>query len=427
MMNEKMLALVANCIKDYDSKLGQLQKIEDYYNGITDVAKSYVSTTDQPKNKLDVNFFKKFVKEEVSYTLGNSPTYIAKNNTDNVTQIFNIINDWENSHNLNLLEATLKFGWCAELYYVVNTPVGQPIEIATRILTPLNCYIYKNDDGVIELILRFYDKKFDTDNKFVDIITFDTIYKANIDDIENAEESQNIFGFIPVSECKLDENGNDIIFKDIKALQDAFETNLSDSSNEVSALKNAYLVFAGLANSEENDAELIKMKDSKTIRLDSPDSRCDFINKNINDSFVQNTLKNEKDLIYELSGHINNNEEMVSNTSSIALRTRMIQLEMKCKYNINALKDCFRNRHKLLFAMWNATYKTVFDYKDIITTFTPSIPTDDALMANIINFAGDSLSLETKVGLFSFINNPALEAERVRAEQKEKEKLNIQK
>ena len=76
----------------------------------------------------------------------------------------------------------------------------------------------------------------------------------------------------------------------------------------------------------------------------------------------------------------------------------------------------------MIFKILNKKPENNFDYKDILVTMQPSIPSDDLLAANIISQAGNALSLETKVSLFSFVTNPIKEAEAVR---KEQEQINI--
>lgn len=52
------------------------------------------------------------------------------------------------------------------------------------------------------------------------------------------------FGTIPVSVGKLTEElTEDSLYKDLKGLQDAYETNLSDLGNEISDFRNAYMVM----------------------------------------------------------------------------------------------------------------------------------------------------------------------------------------
>ncbi len=58
---------------------------------------------------------------------------------------------------------------------------------------------------------------------------------------------------MPVALCQLSEEGkDDTLFKDLKGLQDAYETNLSDISNEISDFRNAYMVLTGVQIDEKD-------------------------------------------------------------------------------------------------------------------------------------------------------------------------------
>jgi hypothetical protein len=62
-------------------------EIEYYYNGFTDAFKKYRNIDYRSNLKVKVNFLKKFIKEEVSYSLGNDINYISKSGDEDITKV----------------------------------------------------------------------------------------------------------------------------------------------------------------------------------------------------------------------------------------------------------------------------------------------------------------------------------------------------
>ncbi|MDB8791945.1 phage portal protein, partial [Romboutsia sp. 1001216sp1] len=108
-----------------------------------------------------------------------------------------------------------------------------------------------------------------------------------------------------------------------------------------------------------------------------------------------------------------------SNLSGLALRSRLISLEEKCKLNQKALTNCIKTRLKVLFIYLKIMFNKNYDYRDIKIKFTPNIPQDDLLMAQIISQLGDKLSTETGLSQLSFIENSKNEMAKIKLEQED--------
>jgi SPP1 family phage portal protein len=142
--------------------------------------------------------------------------------------------------------------------------------------------------------------------------------------------------------------------------------------------------------------------------------------KQINDNFIQNTLNTLEDKMYQISGHINHNTKISSNTSSLALRAKLIGLEEKCKLNNKSLHNCIKTRIQCLFNYLNSLKgSNIYDWTNLLITFTPNVPQDDLQMANVVNLLGNRLSTQTALSLFSFVTDPQREMEQSMKEQEE--------
>ncbi|MCW6094736.1 phage portal protein [Clostridium sporogenes] len=408
-MIEIDINLLKKAYEEYKNNKITYDKMYQYYKGNTDAMANYKMVTERSNNKTPVNYIKKFIKEEVSYSVGNDVNYISKSGNENiVNDIDYYIDHWSEGHDSNLTKNMLIYSLAYELYYVDKE--GQ---FSSKIISPREGYAAINDFGNISFFMHTYKLKFD-DTTYIDVYTDKEILHFN-DKFEKINKpTKHIFGAVPVGLAKLSEEGkDDTLFKDLKGLQDAYETNLSDISNEISDFRNAYMVLTGVAIDEK---DIPKMKKLGVMQIKDKNGTAAWLIKNINDTFIQNTLNTMEDKMYQLSSHINHNEKMQSNLSSLALRARLIALEEKCKLNQKSIADCIKTRLKFLFIYLKVIKNIEYDFRDIKIKFTPNIPQDDLMTAQVISQLGDKLSTETGLSLLSFIENPKNEIKKLKDE-----------
>lgn len=398
-------------MKKWEGKLSLYKKMYEYYKGKTDIDSSYQMQTDRSNLKVKVNFMKKFIKEEVSYSLGNDITYISKQGNKEVTDFIDLaFEELNEQHDIELAKTMLIFNKAYEVFYLEGDI------FKSKVITPLEGFEVKDNKGIVQAFVRVFEVEEGEEKvKYIDVYTPDSIehYKG---EFESLGSTTHYFGFIPYGKCEVGEEGEfDTIYNDIKGLQDAYENNLSDLVNEISDFRNAYLILTGTDIDEPQAAEMKKLG-----IMELPEGgKAEWLIKSLNDTFIQNTLATLEDKMYQLTQHINHNEKMQSNLSGVALRSRLISLEEKCKLNQRALTECIKKRLKALFTYYNKLEGKTFDWRDIKIKFTPNIPQDDVATADLISKVGDKLSLETALSLFSFIENPQKEAEKVKTQQEE--------
>ena len=71
--------------------------------------------------------------------------------------------------------------------------------------------------------------------------------------------------------------------------------------------------------------------------------------KDINDSFVKNELDNIERKIFDLMDEVNFNENWAANTSSLALRNKLLNLENRVAMREAIMEKVIRQRLKNLF------------------------------------------------------------------------------
>lgn len=413
--NPEHLKLVKKVYGSYHVFKNIYEKMYQYYKGDTDAIKKYLFVTERSNLKINTNYIKKFIKEEVAYTLGNDITYESRNDiSEEIKDIEYYTAHWNELHDTDLMKYLLIFTKVYELYYIDDNA-----DFCSKIVKPTEGYAYVDSaSGKVLFFIHTFKNDFETTTSYIDVYTSDRIYHFDNKFNQIALPSINMFGEVPVTIGELtEESYNDSLYKDLKGLQDAFETNLSDIGNEISDFRNAYLLFK---NASVDPGKIPEMKKLGVIQLKNKNSDAAWLIKNVNDTFIQNTLNRYEDTMYQLACHINHNEKLQSNLSGIALRSRLIVLENKCNLQIKAHKNIVKNRLRFLFIFLDKRKNIIYDYKDVKALYTPNIPSDDLATAQMLNQTPDGIiSKDTARGLFSFINNKTSEAEKVKKESEE--------
>ncbi len=423
----KNIELLNNIKSDFETRKIIYDKMYDYcVTGKSEAYREYKHNPKRSNLKVRTNFIKKFIKEEVAYLVSNKITYTSKSdNKEELDFLEKKTAHWDKNHEKMLLRDMLSFGSVYELYY--TTERNDEIMFNSKIISPRDGYVFADDFGNITMFLRFFKKKFDT-RTYIDIYTTGFVYHV-YDNFESTgeEKTPNKFGEVPVRIGTISQyKEHDTLFNELKDLQDAFETNLSDIVNEISDYRLAYLIFSGCQidttkKDEDGKTQLDYLKEKGAMSVNEKDSKIYFLTKDINDTFVQNTLNTLKKNMYEISNHIDTNEKLQSNLSGSAIRNRLIGLEQRVKDSEGSMKNIIQGRLYFLFKLFNKLEKTNYDYRDISAKFTLNIPQDDVSIAQIISQIPDGiLSKQTARTLFSFMYNSDREQKLIDAE-KQKE------
>lgn len=384
------------------------KRMYHYYIGKTDTAITYPKT-DRSNRVANTNYIKKFITEHVSYAVGNPITYISR--SDNLEAVKDIEYNMDNqigSLDAELMKNMLIFGESYEIYYLNNG------EFKVRVCTPLNSIPYCDVEGNVQLFMYFYQKELDDNKVYIDVYDDRNIYHFDESFNQIAPPTPHYFGQVPVGVARLGNGTNETLFNDIANLQDNFENVLSDWLNMSGDLRDAYLLFSG-ATLDDETAKRIK---EKGIIQMPEGGEAKFLTKNIQADFIRSLAETIEDKIYQISQSVNNNEAMQSNTSGVALQSRIISLRNRIGLEQKALSDCIKTRLKCLFIYLYQAESKEYDYRDIKIQFTMNIPQDDVSIAQVISQLNGKLSIETGLSQLSFVTNAKNEINKLVEEQK---------
>lgn len=417
--------LIEKAYNRYKQVLSHYNIINKYYYGSTDSLKNFKPMEGRSNLKVNTNFVQKLVDEEAAYSFGNTVTYIPSGNNNQISKDieYNLRNNQEDQ-DMNLGIELIKNGICYEINYL-----DKDQRFKNRKISPLNGYMYRLNEEPIFFMHCFSIDELDTEKEYIDVYTDREIIHLDINYVEVAQRTTHYFGIVPVgygiiggTEYNRDRGyieGDKTIFRTIKTLQDAYETNFSDIVSEISDFRNAILKLFNARQLENGDGTKQPIiRDNAVMEFDDKETQdAQWLIKDINDTFIKNTRDDLKDLIYTLSCHIDNNEKMPSNLSGIALRSRLQMLESKCRMNEKAMANILRTRLKCLFKYLFQTESKDYDANSIKIQFTPNVPVDVTSNADLVSkVPHEVMSYSTKRTLFPFISDSVAEQKQIDAE-----------
>ncbi len=370
--------LINQCLAELNHNSSTKQKYKDYYEGNHSILKNYDMQDSRSNRKLIFNFPRKFIDNETGFLLGKPVNFISKSDDNTIIDcIDKNTSHWDKEHNINLRKQSEIYGESYELNYI-NTEG----EFCATVLTPLECYVL--EDGTAErnimLAIHKFKKRFD-DTAYLDVYTDSEIlhYKIMGSELQPIGSHSHIFGSVPVTICPANserESG----FEDVISLFDAYNALNSDLVNEIADHRNAYLI---IENAKIEEEDLLKMKSMGIIQVPKGGA-VKWLTKDINDSFVQNELDNIERKIYDMMDQVNFNENWASNTSSLALRNKLLNLENRVAMRETFMEKVIKERLKNLFTFVVKKEGRVFDYRDVAVKFSRNLPTDLVGLADVI-------------------------------------------
>lgn len=413
--------LLHKCLQELRSQQRKYSVYERYYRGEHDILRNYSMQKSRSNMKVVVNFFRKFINDEISYSFGNPINYISRNNDHDLIDNIDLnFSHWEKVHNQKLALKTAIFGFAFELDYI-----NQDNEFKSTVLTPLNCYVVENGNAEKNVVLALHtykENKF-SDNEMLDVYHENKIYTYSVSNnrLKYLTTRTHIFNNVPI---RVNEYNNErqSMLDDIKTINDAYNNIISDLTNEVSDFRQAMLKITGAKLDIE---EASKMKESGIVQV--PDKAdIDFLIKNINDVFVQNLLNTHEEKLYKLSSHVDTNEKLQSNLSGTALRSRMISLENKCSLLQALIESTIKKRLKNFFKFLKISEGKNYDYRSIKIKFTMNVPHDTNLIADSISKLKDTVSQRTLLSMLPNVENPDHEMAQFYKEQQEKRQMEME-
>lgn len=393
------------------NELERLNQLYDYYLGDTDIKKRTMADPAKPNNQV-VNPFSSLIADTVVGYFAGKPISYQSEDKELMIKLQDVFdNNHEHSHNRKLAKHLAIMGLTYELLYLDDES-----NVNLKTLDPRECFlIYDNtvDENIIAAV-RFIEIPNYTDDSTttkVYVYTEDLVseYTLEEDELEYVNEELHGFKAVPVIPYRNNDD-NTGSFEKVKGLIDAYDIAVSDTENNLEYFADAYLVVTGAEF--EDDSEIATMKENRVMML--PDgANAEWLTKGVSDE-IEGFKTRLKEDIHSLSQIPNLSDESFSNQSSgEALKYKLTGLENLVSITEGYFKESIEDRIEMITDVFNTKSNTQYDNTSVNVIFTRNLPQNLTNLADIASKLTGIVSDETLFTLLPFVDDPALELERV--------------
>lgn len=413
--------------KEYAAKY---KKNERYYDGKHDILKRTFDDPTKPNNKVVVDLPAYTVDIRCGYFSGEPITFTSDNEQQN--EMLHEIMEYNDFQDINS-ELDLMSSIYGHAFLIVYLDEDGMIRLGVD--DPYNTLVIH--DSTIEHnvvgALRYFEYKDAVEGYNKIKITLYT--KENIFELAGPYESPkildtkpNLFNDIPVIEF-IENSARCGSFEKHISIVDAIESILSNSVNEIDYFDNAYLHLKGVVD-DLNDLDVLginpfeEMKANRTL-VTLADGDAKFLIKDINDTYIQNTLDRLTDDYHKLTKTPALSDENFGNTSGVSLRYKLFNLEKDMSKKESKWRKSIQRMLELITTIQNLKGMN-FDYRDIRITFTRALPNNETEIVDMVSKLNGIVSHKTLLAQLDFIEDPDKELELIAQEKQEYiEQLNM--
>lgn len=364
-------------------------------------------------NRINNDYFSEIVDMKTGYFAGKQAAYIYDKKQREFEQANQILSDFlERNRIADVNMETTKYcaigGYAARLLYL-------DLEARDRMMyIPGHQVILLNEDGNIietEYAVRYYGEE----GKYV-IHFYDSSMRYRYQqegEVLKLLESQ-IHGF---KKCPMiGYPNNDELMGDpekVLTLIDAFDRTDSDMNSEIEAFRLAYLLILGAS---VDQTAITNMKNTGALNIpglggDRVDAR--FLEKNLNDTAVENHLNRLHDAIYRFSGTPDLADEAFGgNQSGESLKFKLFGMETKCARFEQKFKAADTRMFEVLASKWAVENIVINPFK-VFSEFKRNFPKNLLNEADVLMKLKGSVSEQTRLAQATFIDDVEYEMQQM--------------
>jgi len=407
--------------KVYDTNQGERQKyMSDYYKRhncpvydrqAVSVAKA------QSHTNVHVDYFGNIIDLKVGY-VGQSITPSIDQNLDlklieraeNALEAFNKINSMDIVNSSSISKTSVsgvshRLCYTQDGVFMVKNLDGWSVIYEGDPKNPEKALYYYEQTDLLGEVTRHCDV-YDALN-----VTYYEM-KAGGSDYVKVDDQPHNFTEVPIIPIF----NNDLHLSDCEQsveLMDLYDEVISDTSAEVKAMRLAYLkiwgsLYTGL-DSEGNAIDLNRWL-SQTSNMsfgDLEDGKkvgdAEFLEKNINDTVIQNTLKDLRTHIFETSGSLDL-KDLASTERVFSIKAQMLRLENTASVIERYMRSALYKQSRL-WAYWMREYEGIqIDENDISYTFKRTFPRDLEAEGRTLALLANAIELEDALKVLGWDN-----------------------
>lgn len=392
---------------------GRFKKLDDYYKGEHEILNRIIEDPDKPNNKPVSNFCSYVTDTLTGFFVGKPVSYTSTNK-----EYLNLLNEIfesndEKAENHDLAHKSSVKGQAFELVYIDEE--GQI------------CFDYLDTDSVVMVYdttiknvpccaIRYYtihDYLTNRDITKIDVYTKTNIYHYTKNDnaITLESEEEHYFKEVPIVEYANNRyrRGD---FENIITLNDMYNKNEADISNDIDYFSNAYLILENMSGTKDED---IKQINENRVILTSENGKAYFLTKQLNDAVVNNHRNNLAEDIHKISYVPDLSKEINSNVSGTAIKQKFFNTEQVVVNKERKFKKALQKRIRLITNILNIRGHN-FNYKDITITFSRNIPINLIELSDSASKFAGLVSKKTLLSNIPFVEDVDKELEQLKEE-----------
>lgn len=353
----------------------KLKKLEDYYLGKHSILLKENRRGKKKDPKVINNYPKTITTYATGYFMGKPVTYQVN---DDLKASFEKLRDYlgteeEQARNYSLAEYISIYGKSYELAYYNDNK-----ELSFKELKPTGCFLIKDDSIEKEVIYGCRVSSFtDTDKKLkyhlelYDNTTIKSYVYCNDELTLITDSKPHGFSQVPIIEY-VSNSWNVGDFEDVISLVDAYNELLSCNMCDIQDVSNAIMKIINASGTD--DETITEIMKKGFVRVEG-DGDAQWLTKDINDTYNENTKNTLHKNIHEFSLVPDlTDEQFSSNSSGIAIKYKTIGLEQLTAKKEIYFKESLNKRIELLIDELKLAGK--IKATDIQKVFTRNLPTN---------------------------------------------------
>lgn len=387
------IALINDCIKQFDLDADRLAELHEYFVGLHAITERS-RTTGLPNNKL-VHAYPQYIAQVTSgYLIGDPVQY-----TSDEEQALEALLDAYDGADVQSIDAEIAqsqavFGRGVELVYA-----NQQANPRTTAIDPQNAFVVY-DDTAESLPMFGVHRLMGTDSngtayvKRVYVYTDTEIqeYKPveNLSAGELTKVTPHPFGVVPIVEYwnNSTQTGD---FEPVISLIDAYDTLESDRINDKEQFADALLVLTGVVGFGAADDPLDtrtaaqRLKQEGTLSLPDVGAKAEYLIKSMNEADTDILRAALKSDIHKFS-HVPDlsDENFAGNASGVAMKYKLFGLEQLTKIKERWFREGLRWRLRLFANFLSVKGKPRLDADAVNMSFRRSLPVNDMEIAQMV-------------------------------------------
>lgn len=251
-------------------------------------------------------------------------------------------------------------------------------------------------------------------------------------DGKTTEQTNHVFGYVPAAEFYANDERLSLIGK-IDTLVEEYDRAISQKANQVAYFDNAYLKILGIPLPTDEDGKTVLNLEQDHVlyspSADAAQGEVDFITKPDGDNMQENMLSRLKDDIFQTAMVANLNDEAFSgNASGVAIRYKLLSMQNQAAFEDRKFAISLRQLLGTALGLGKAigTVSRADVMKDLQIVPARNIPLDVENEAQTASTLSGIVSKETQLSTLSIVDDPKKEIDRMREEQAEDVRNNLQ-